>query len=219
EGILIRSGKAKLTEGRYTGKDVSSQINTNGDKDLERLNSRSGQSPEITDVAFLEFDFVPLSSNFNFNFLFASNEYGEWQCVSSDVFAFLLTDLTTGEKINLAVIPDTDIPVSVRNIKDNTYNASCQSDNPKLFSSYQVDNPWASVINMRGYTKVMNASADIIPGRAYRIRLVIGDSNDGNYDSAIFLEAGSFNANVDLGPDRSLCKGDSFSITTGLDAS
>src|SRR5690606_13846537 len=46
EGILIRSGKAKLTEGRYTGKDVSSQINTNTDKDLERLNSRSGQSPE-----------------------------------------------------------------------------------------------------------------------------------------------------------------------------
>ena len=79
EGVLIRSGKASLTEGRYTGKDVSSQINTNGDKDLERLNSRSGQSPEITDVAFLEFDFVPLSSNFNFNFLFVSNEYGEWQ--------------------------------------------------------------------------------------------------------------------------------------------
>ena len=219
EGVLIRSGKASLTEGRYTGKDVSSQINTNGDKDLERLNSRSGQSPEITDVAFLEFDFVPLSSNFNFNFLFASNEYGEWQCVSSDVFAFMLTDLTSGETTNLAVIPETDIPVSVRNIKDNTYNASCQSDNAKLFSSYQVDHPQASTINMRGYTRVMNASADIVPGRAYRIRLVIGDSNDGNFDSAIFLEAGSFNANVDLGMDRSLCKGDSFYITTGLDTS
>lgn len=219
EGIIIRSGKAKLTEGRYTGKDISSQINTNGDRDLERLNSKSGQSPEITDVAFLEFDFVPLSSNFNFNFLFASNEYGEWQCVSSDVFAFLLTDLITGETSNLAVIPETDIPVSVRTIKDNTYNASCQSDNPRLFSSYQVNDPSRSTINMRGYTHLMNASADIIPGRAYRIRLVIGDSNDSNYDSAIFLEAGSFSANVDLGPDRDLCQGDSFSITTGLDAS
>src|SRR5690606_20903133 len=146
-------------------------------------------------------------------------EYGEWQCVSSDVFAFLLTDLTTGETSNLAVIPGTDVPVSVRNIKDNTYNGSCQSDNPRLFSSYQVDDPASSVINMRGYTKLMNASADITPGRAYRIRLVIGDSNDANYDSAIFLEAGSFSANVDLGPDRNLCKGDEFSLTTGLDTS
>lgn len=217
EGVVIRSGKAKFSEGRYTGENISSQVNSNGDADLERLNSKSGQSPLITDVAFLEFDFVPLSSNFNFNFLFASNEYGEWQCVSSDVFAFLLTDLSTGETSNLAVIPGTDVPVSVRNLKDNAHNASCESDYPALFSSYQVENPSVSTVNMRGYTKVMNASADIKPGVPYRIRFVIGDSNDANFDSAIFLEAGSFNANVDLGEDRNLCQGDSYTIGTGLD--
>ncbi|GHA27852.1 T9SS C-terminal target domain-containing protein [Salinimicrobium marinum] len=217
EGVIIRSGEAKLTEGKYTGKNVSSQENNYRDADLERINSDEGQSAVITDVAFLEFDFVPLSSNFNFNFLFASNEYGEWQCVSSDVFAFLLTDLSTGETINLAVVPETETPVSVRTIKDDTYNASCESDYPELFSSYQVDNPSASTVNMRGYTQVMNASADITPGKPYRIRLVIGDSNDANFDSAIFLEAGSFNANVDLGPDRSFCQGDAYTIETGLD--
>ncbi len=217
EGVIIRSGKAKYSEGSYTGANLSSQVNSNSDADLERLNSKSGQSPQITDVAFLEFDFVPLSSDFSFNFLFASNEYGEWQCVSSDVFAFLLTDLTTGETTNLAVIPGTDTPVSVRNIKDNTFNASCESDFPELFSSYHVDDPKGSAINMRGYTKLLNASAEINPGKPYRIRLVIGDSNDGKYDSAIFLEAGSFSANVDLGEDRDFCFGDSDVITTGLD--
>ncbi|WP_424494862.1 choice-of-anchor L domain-containing protein [Salinimicrobium sp. GXAS 041] len=217
EGVIIRSGKAKYSEGSYTGANLSSQINSNTDAALEQLNSRSGQSPQITDVAFLEFDFVPLSSDFSFNFLFASNEYGEWQCVSSDVFAFLLTDLTTGQTTNLAVVPGTDTPVSVRNIKDNTFNASCESDFPELFSSYHVDDPSGSAINMRGYTKLLNASAEINPGKPYRIRLVIGDSNDGKYDSAIFLEAGSFSANVDLGEDRDFCFGDSDVISTGLD--
>lgn len=218
QGVLIRSGEAKLTEGRYTGSGVSSQVNSKGDEDLHKINSQTGQSHLITDVAFLEFDFVPLSSNFNFNFLFASNEYGEWQCISSDVFAFLLTDLSTGQTTNLAVIPDTDVPVSVRTIKDAKYNASCEPDNPSLFGSYQVNDPKNSTVNMRGYTQVMNASADITPGRPYRIRLVIGDSNDANYDSAIFLEAGSFSANVDLGEDKDLCAGDTYKIGTGLNA-
>ena len=41
------------------------------------------------------------------DFLFASNEYGEFQCGFSDVFAFLLTDLTTGVTTNIAVVPGT----------------------------------------------------------------------------------------------------------------
>lgn len=217
QGVIIRSGEAKLSEGRYTGEGISSQVNSKNDADLHRINSITGQSHLITDVAFLEFDFVPLSSDFNFNFLFASNEYGEWQCVSSDVFAFLLTDLSTGETSNLAVIPNTDTPVSVRTIKDASHNASCEPDNPSLFGSYQVEDPKNSTLNMRGYTQVMNASAEITPGKPYRIRLVIGDSNDANYDSAIFLEAGSFSANVDLGEDKDLCMGDSYILGTGLD--
>ena len=218
KGVIIRSGEAKLSEGRYTGNGISSQVNSTSDQDLYKINSITGQSHLITDVAFLEFDFVPLSSDFNFNFLFASNEYGEWQCVSSDVFAFLLTDLGSGETTNLAVIPNTETPVSVRTIKDAKFNASCEPDNPLLFGSYQVADPKNSSVNMRGYTQLMTASAEITPGRPYRIRLVIGDSNDANYDSAIFLEAGSFNANVDLGEDKNICMGDSYTIGTGLDS-
>src|SRR5690606_35493885 len=114
--------------------------NSNSDAFLSQLNANSGQSTLITDVAFLEFDFVPLSTNFNFDFLFASNEYGEWQCLSSDVFALLLTDLTTNTTTNLALVPGTNLPVSVRNIKDNAYNPTCQSVNAAFFDSYEVEN-------------------------------------------------------------------------------
>ena len=218
EGVVIRTGDVSLTQGSYTGEGLSSQINNFSDSTLEEINEGSGQSSELTDVAFLEFEFVPLSSNFNFEFLFASNEYGEWQCVSSDVFAFLLTNLETGETENIAVIPGTNTPVSVRNIKNNAYNPSCPSDNANLFQAYNVGNEENSTLNMRGYTTVMNASSTIIPGIPYKIRLVIADSNDSDFDSAIFLAAGSFDANLDLGEDISMCGGDSYTLTTDLDA-
>ncbi|MFI2742167.1 choice-of-anchor L domain-containing protein [Zhouia sp. PK063] len=216
-GVVIRSGIAKYSEGNYTGTNLSSEVNSNSDADLEAIISSLGQSAPITDVAFLQFDFIPISSKFSFNFLFASNEYGEWQCSSSDVFAFLLTDLTTGDKQNLAVVPGTNIPITVREIRDNEYNTSCDSQHPELFGAYSTDA--SSPINMKGYTKVMNASATIIPGHTYRIRLAIGDSNDSNFDSAVFLQAGSFTTNINLGEDRTICDGTTDVIESGLDAS
>jgi len=119
EGILIRSGIASHTQGSYTGNNLDTQVNTNSDIDLQQISNQSGQVAPVTDVAFLEFDFVPPSTNFNFNFLFSSNEYGEWQCGFSDVFAFILTDLTSGEKLNLAVVPTSGNPISVKDIRDN----------------------------------------------------------------------------------------------------
>ncbi|MDT0295238.1 choice-of-anchor L domain-containing protein [Mesonia ostreae] len=216
EGVIIRNGNASFSAGSYTGENLSSQENNNSDVYLAQLNNASGQTSEITDVAFLEFEFTPLSSTFSFDFLFASNEYGQWQCVSSDVFAFLLTDLTTGVSTNLAVIPQTQTPVSVKNIKDHAYNNSCLSDNASFFDVYNVNQPQQSTVNMRGYTQVMNASAQITPGNTYKIRLVIGDSTDSNFDSAIFLAAGSFNANVDLGEDSRICQGGEKTLSTGL---
>ena len=216
EGVIIRSGKAKLTSGHYTGQNLSSQINADIDVDLQSINNASGQSTKISDVAFLEFEFIPLSEKFSFDFIFASNEYGQWQCASSDVFAFLLTEVATGETKNIAVLPETTKPISVRTIKDNRFNDNCESDNPEFFDSYQVDSP-NSVINMRGYTKVLTASAKIKAGKKYRIKLVIGDSNDSNYDSAILIAAGSFNTNLDLGADRVLCSGTFTRLNTGLE--
>lgn len=213
EGVIIRTGTASFSEGIYTGDNLSSQENDNSDPDLEAINNASGQPSDITDVAFLEYDFIPLSDSFNFDFVFASNEYGQWQCVSSDVFAFLLTNLDTGETTNLGVIPNTSTPVSVRNIRDQTYNSSCSSVNPQFFDTYNVDNPYSSM-NMRGYTVVMNASTGITPGDNYRIRMVIGESPDADYDSAVFIEGGSFQTTIDLGEDRSICSGDEVEINT-----
>ena len=215
EGIIIRSGIAANSAGLYTGNDLDSQANTNGDSDLQAISDAIGQDATITDVAFLEFDFTPASTNFSFNFLFASNEYGQWQCQFSDVFAFILTDLNTGVSSNLAIVPGTTNPISVRNIRDNQFNPGCNSENPELFSTYNVNDPANSTLNMRGHTVVLNASSDVTPNNPYRIKLVIGDYNDSSFDSAVFIEAGSFDTTLDIGPDQELCDGDSTVLDSG----
>ena len=212
EGIIIRSGIARNSQGSYTGDNLSSQINTNSDIDLEDISNQTGQSVNITDTAFLEFDFIPYSSNFSFDFLFASNEYGQWQCGFSDVFAFILTDLTTGIKTNLGVTPNNNSPISVKNIRDNQYNLSCNSVNKNLFSTYNVNNPSNTSLNMKGHTIVLSAAAEVIPTNEYRIKLVIGDYNDSDFDSAVFIKAGSFNTQLDLGENEELCLGDQIII-------
>ncbi|MFY0631010.1 MAG: T9SS type B sorting domain-containing protein [Flavobacteriaceae bacterium] len=216
EGIVIRSGIAANSQGAYTGVGLDSQVNTNGDADLQNISNQTGQSSTITDVAFLEFDFVPSSTSFAFDFLFASNEYGQWQCGFSDVFAFLLTDLNTGVTTNIAVVPGTNTPISVRDIRDNQYNTACNSANPSLFSTYNVDDPANSALNMRGHTVVLNASSDVIPNNPYRIKLVIGDYNDSDFDSAVFIQAGSFDTSLSLGNDRELCDGDTILFDSGF---
>lgn len=215
-GIIIRNGIAKHTEGSYTGLNESSRLNNNNDPDLQNISNENGQIVPITDVSYLQFDFTPLSSNFSFDFLFASNEYGEFQCGFSDVFAFILTDLTTGISKNLAVVPGTTTPVSVKNIRDQQYNSACLSANANLFDRYNVTNPKVSAINMRGETKVLKASSSVIPNRTYSIKLAIGDYNDSNYDSAVFIKGGSFITTMDLGPDRIICEGENVTLQSGL---
>jgi hypothetical protein len=67
---------------------------------------------------------------------------------------------------------------------------------------------------MRGFTQVLKASA-VVPNHAYRIRLAIGDANDSNYDSAVFLSSGSFTTNIDLGPDQNICDGNTLRLKQG----
>lgn len=215
-GIIIRNGIAKYTEGAYTGLNESSRLNTNDDSDLQNISNENGQIVPITDVSYLQFDFTPLSSNFSFDFLFASNEYGEFQCGFSDVFAFILTDLTTGISKNLAVVPGTTTAVSVKNIRNQQYNSSCLSANANLFDRYNVNNTSGSAINMRGETKVLTASSTVIPNRTYSIKLAIGDYNDSNYDSAVFIKGGSFITTMNLGPDSIICQGESLTLQSGL---
>ena len=71
----------------------------------------------------------------------------------------------------------------------------------------------------------MNARTNVTPGKTYHIKLVIGDDRFQYYDSAVFLQAGSFTSKIDFGEDRtaannnSVCYGETILLDTKLSPS
>lgn len=211
-----------------------------GDTDLEAIILEGTGTPLYSvNATKLEFDFVPVIPFINFNFIFASDEYGSYQCNYSDSFAFILTDLSDpgSQPVNLAVLPNTNIPISVVTIRDAAFNGSCNSQNEAYFGQYYGEydsDQWgflpegipqmAAPVNFTGMTIPLTAYGQVIPGHQYHIKLVIADRGDHGMDSAVFIEAGSFDiGSIDLGNDLLIADGtavcaDSYTINTGLSA-
>ncbi len=213
-GVVLSTGN--IDRSPSPNSSVLSDGNTSwtGDSDLEsNLLSQSGISIQSINASYIEFDFIPKTPLFNFSFIFASEEYGLSQCNFSDSFAFLLKDTTIGGAyLNLAVVPLTTIPISVITIRDSQYNSSCTSENLPYFGSFN-GNGFGPAINFNGETIKMTASAaglDIT--HTYHIKLVIADGkNNVGYDSAIFLEANSFNIGQNvLGLDYTVANNTAF---------
>lgn len=191
EGMVIRSGNVLYSEGAYATNNDSSGCSQTGDTDLTAIVTSLGQTGTVTDVTSVKFNFTATSNLLSFNFLFASNEYGSYQCNFSDVFGFILTDIETGVKQNIALVPGTSSPISTTTIRNNAHNIACNSVNPQFFDIYNVNNP-ASTANFRGQTVPMTAFAALTPGRQYSLKLAVGDYQDTMFDSAVFIEGGSF---------------------------
>lgn len=226
-GVILSTGNAANASGPNTSLLNDGNASWTGDADLEATLLAAGITMNSTNATVLEFDFVPFSPNFNFQFLFASEEYGNFQCQFSDAFAFLLTNTSTGVTTNLAVVPTTTIPISVVTIRNSLYNSSCSSENPTYFGAFNGgSNALGSATNFNGQTVMMNAtSTTLVPNTPYHIKLVIADRQDNQADSAIFLGANSFNVGQDvLGPDLTLasntaiCNDGTHTLTSGLNS-
>ncbi|MES2486104.1 MAG: choice-of-anchor L domain-containing protein, partial [Bacteroidota bacterium] len=66
--------------------------------------------------------------------------------------------------------------------------------------------------NYNGQTVVLTAHAEVTAGVTYHIKLVIADQGDTLFDSAIFLEGGSFTTIASLGNDRLVAAGNPLCI-------
>ncbi len=198
EGIVLSTSRAISTQGPNDSLLSEDAGNWFGDADLEQALNITNTS----NATILEFDFTPETSQISFDYIFASEEYHDSApCTYSDGFAFLLKEVGSASNYqNLALIPNTTIPVKVTTVHPLiTAGNGCPAQNEAYFGSY---NPSVCPINFNGQTVVMTAKADVIPGTPYHIKLVIADETNPQYDSAIFLKGGSFSVGTDLGPDR-----------------
>ncbi|CAA7387520.1 choice-of-anchor L domain-containing protein [Chryseobacterium fistulae] len=199
DGIVLITGKASEAGNDYI--DVNSAIGyavgTGSDPDLV---AATNPSKPLNDAVILEFDFVPTSTQVKFNYLFASEEYtGSFPCSYSDAFALLLRPASGGPYQNMAVLPNGAGPVSVTNIHSDTEfdggSLQCGALNANFFDSYNTAN---IETNFNGRTVPLTATATVVPGQQYHFKMVLADAGDRIYDSAVFLEGGSFNIGVEL---------------------
>ncbi|MEG1026187.1 MAG: choice-of-anchor L domain-containing protein [Flavobacterium sp.] len=230
EGIVLATSTAQSAIGPFVtnpndGSDDS--ISWGRDTDLDQTLGINSINTTV-----LEFDFIANTSSLSFNYIFASNEYQyDFPCRYSDGFAFLIKEAGTADPYkNLAVIPNTNTPVSSVNIHPKIDPGSsvggisypgCAASNESYFNGRNTN---TSPINFAGQTVVMTASSIVTAGKKYHVKLVIGDADVRYQTSAIFLEAGSFASKIVLGEDRTIannnpaCFGERITLDSKLSA-
>jgi len=169
----------------------------NGDKDLSRL-----AKGRTTDVAIVEFDFVPIKNVLEFNYVFASEEYIEYVgSTFNDVFGFFLSGETMKRKVNLATIPYANTAVSVNTINHKSNTIYFRKNEQKVSivkktitkkEKLEEMKDLRSQLQFDGLTTVLTVRYDVIPYKKYHIKIAIGDVGDAAYDSGVFIEANSF---------------------------
>jgi gliding motility-associated-like protein len=219
EGVLITTGRAVSAIGPNTTLLSEGPTSWGGDQDLENA---IGEFNTVN-ATILEFDFLPVANKITFEYIFSSEQYYAYsnpnQCNFSDGFAFLLREANGPiEFQNLAVVPNTNIPVKITTIRGE--GTICPAANPQYFDAFNgTEHP----TNYNGQTKILKAEANVTPGVLYRMKLVIADQGNPFYDSAIFLGGGSFSVETDLGEDRliatgnPICEGDSLLLDASQD--
>lgn len=198
-GIVLSTGRLSNVEGPNDRLSDDDATNWLGDTDLEN----SLNENKTTNATIIEFEFTPIASQISFRYLFASEEYqiGDSNtCKYSDLFGFLIKNVNDPFYTNIALIPDTQTPVKVTTVHPNIP-GGCAAQNETYFGSW---NNTTAPINFNGQTAVLTAIANVIPNETYHVKLVIADEENYRYDSAVFLEAGSFQLSTDLGADRLL---------------
>lgn len=198
-GVVLSTGRLSNVEGPNNSLSDDDANNWFGDTDLETVLNEIN----TTNATIIEFEFNSIASQVSFRYLFASEEYqinNANTCQYSDLFGFLIRNINDTQYTNIALIPNTQTPVKVTTVHPNIPNG-CAAQNETYFGSW---NNTSAPINFNGQTAVLTATANIIPNETYRVKLVIADEQNYRYDSAVFLEAGSFQLSTDLGVDRLL---------------
>ncbi|MHA3789299.1 choice-of-anchor L domain-containing protein [Flavobacterium hauense] len=241
KGVVLMSGDARKAAGPNIGNKLSDGYWPGDEQLFDYIDGLGidGDLYQYNDATILEFDFTPLANKLRFPFIFASEEYGEYQCTFSDAFAFFLTEVDDdgnpiGPTTNLAVVPNTNSPVSVVTIRDGKFSPDglCESVNEAYFADYYgtdagidltnaIDGMFAP-INFQGFTVKMFAESDVIANHKYHIKLVVADRNDNSLDSAVFIGAfdigkPDLGENLTIADGNGVCDGDSYTLVSDLD--
>lgn len=209
EGLVLATGDCAVAIGPN---NIGSQTTGGGNFGVGDVDLTTLSTFETNDAAVLEFDFIAEGDSVTFNYSFGSEEYNEYVCGSvNDAFGFFLsgpgiTGPFENDAVNLAIIPNTDIPVTINTVNLGVVGSAgtetnCEQVSPDwaLNTQFYVDNENNADPNstqLDGFTVVLQAAAEVECGGEYHIKIAIADAGDTAFDSCVFLEADSFVSNA-----------------------
>ena len=200
-GIVLSTGRVDvIPENASVEANGEGSMATLQDDDLEAI-----AGIRVRDIARYTIEFIPTSDTLRFSYVFASDEYPDLQCTSSnDAFGFFIKGTNPNgpdyDFDNIALIPDPvspgrflNLPVTINNVNNGVVPpmgdaARCPSDFSQYYNA--VGNNSQPAFN--GYLDVFVAEAIVVPCEVYTIKIAIGDGREGEIDSAVFLEEKSF---------------------------
>ncbi|TXI33792.1 MAG: T9SS type A sorting domain-containing protein [Niabella sp.] len=160
--------------------DASTVLNFAGDSSLNNIISTS-----TYDACVLEFDLQPVGNFVEFEYVFGSEEYPEFNCSAfNDVFGFFISGVGYPVPTNIALIPTTSLPVSINSINDGT-GGTCSN----YTSLYVANNDTTNT--MDGFTVPLIAHVPVTSGQTYHLKLAIADAGDMILNSYVLLKANS----------------------------
>jgi hypothetical protein len=207
-GVALVTGPAHALHNLNNTNNGSYLGGLSDDPDLVMI---SGQP--MNDCTIIEFDFIATSDTFLLDYIFTSTEYPGYTCTQyNDAFGIFLSGpgidgpFTDGAE-NIALIPDSDIPVAINSVNGGEPTGqgvidNCLNANPNFQSDaiYYFDNnpPLDSSIAFPGHTHMFSAFAELEEGLAYHFKFAIGDASDAALNSGVIMRAGSANSETEL---------------------
>jgi hypothetical protein len=183
KGVILTSGAIANAQGPNNSDSTSTVTGTGADIQLTSLSG----NPTL-DKNILQFDFTTNTGKLFFSYVFASEEYNEYvNSTVNDVFGFFV------DGANIALIPGTTTPVSINTVNGgNPFGTNASNSSYFINNDLQDGGPFFD-IQYDGFTKVLKAELlNLIAGQTYTIKLGIADAGDDVWDSAVFLQEGSF---------------------------
>ena len=177
KGIVLTTGSIDNVKGPNNDPSAATENGGPGDTQLDTLTGA-----KTMDACALEFDLVPSCDELKINYVFASEEYPMFVgSTYNDLFGFFISGPGITGTVNMAIVPNTNIPVAINNV------------NGTKNSQYFVNNDNGQTIQYNGFTKPLTAAIKVIPCSSYHLKMAIADVGDESYDSGVFIEAGSIN--------------------------
>jgi Secretion system C-terminal sorting domain len=214
-GLALSSGNAyDLAGPNNDGSQTTYGVSSDGDTDADMwaLVSANGGN-EVNDLSVIEFDYIPFSDAIQFEFVWGSDEYDSYvSSLYNDVFGIFVSGPGINgpflnNAVNMAVIPGTDIPVSVNSI-NNGIGLQGPCSHCELYNQPLSDSELWTLINsgynpyllddhniqLDGFTDVISSGLQVTCGQTYHVKIAICDATDNSLDSGVFIKGGTLSS-------------------------